>query len=196
MISVDGFAERLVELRDGARLSLRGLRSSDADALREHMVRGSATTDQILTTPGDVMSAAGLRGELERAFDSGRGLMVAACEPSDRWTIVGHAGIVARDKAKVGHVATLGMMIDEPWRGRGLGRVLMDAMLGWARAHPRVLRVELDVLETNDVGLALYRRCGFEEEGRKRRAFLQPDGSFVDLILMGLWIGDDVSSGR
>ena len=189
--------DRLAELRDGSRVALRRLTPGDSDRLREHMVRGADTTDQILTGPGEVVAASVLRHDFDRVFDAERGgVMIAACDPSNPWTIVGHAGLAVRHWSKMSHVASVGMLIEAEWRGRGLGGVLMHELLSFARSHDKLLRVELEVLETNTAGRALYERFGFVEEGRKRRSFRQRDGSFVDAMLMAVWVGDESDTRR
>jgi RimJ/RimL family protein N-acetyltransferase len=57
-------------------------------------------------------------------------------------------------------------------------------LLAWAAADPRVLKVELRVRATNEAAIRLYRRCGFEEEGRLRNNICLPDGTFVDDLPM------------
>ena len=184
------FADRLVTLRDGARVVVRALHAGDAEAVCAHLARAAATTDQVLTSPGETVSAAALRRDFERVFDAERGgIMLGAFAIEDPRRVVGHIGLAMRDKKKVAHMGSLGMIYDEEWRGRGLGTVMLGDIIGWARAHPRVMRVELEALETNAAGLALYRRCGFERDGLKRRAFRQASGAFVDVVLMSMWVG-------
>jgi GNAT superfamily N-acetyltransferase len=45
------------------------------------------------------------------------------------------------------------------WRGRGLGRAVMDALVGWCRVND-VLLVEL---HASPDGLPLYRSMGFDD---------------------------------
>ena len=59
-------------------------------------------------------------------------------------------------------------------------------LLEWALEHPTIEKVCLSVFVSNAPGLALYRKMGFLEEGRRRdQAKLTPD-RYVDEILMGL----------
>ena len=51
--------------------------------------------------------------------------------------------------------------------GRGNGRALLEALLGWADARGLV-RVALEVVETNTRAIRLYESLGFEHEGRLR----------------------------
>ena len=70
------------------------------------------------------------------------------------------------------------------WRGRGVGRRLIGRAIEASRALPQA-RVEPTVRADNESAIALYRRVGFEEEGRRRRALLV-DAVYYDDILMAL----------
>jgi ribosomal protein S18 acetylase RimI-like enzyme len=78
----------------------------------------------------------------------------------------------------------LGIGLVPEWRGRGVGRRLMEHALEAARAFP-LARVELWVRADNARAIALYRQIGFEEEGRRRRTLLV-DGVYYDDIMMAL----------
>jgi ribosomal protein S18 acetylase RimI-like enzyme len=82
------------------------------------------------------------------------------------------------------HSGTVGMGVLKEWRGRGLGRALLEACI--RKAFDRGLtRVDLEVFTSNGAAIALYRRLGFVQEGIKRRArFL--DGRYDDLLVMAL----------
>lgn len=81
-------------------------------------------------------------------------------------------------------VAELGMAVASDWRGTGIGTALLDAAIAWATdagAH----KMALEVWPTNSPALALYRKAGFVEEGRKRRHYRRADGHLWDAVLMG-----------
>jgi ribosomal protein S18 acetylase RimI-like enzyme len=82
------------------------------------------------------------------------------------------------------HSGLLGMGLRAPYRGRGLGRQLLDAALRLARERG-FERIELLVRSANDAAIRLYARAGFQEEGRKRDA-LRLDGRSEDELLMAL----------
>jgi len=180
----------MILLRDGASFVVRRLGASDAEALHAHVVRCASTTDQVLTMPGDLPSVEVLRNDFDRVFAEERGgVMLGVFDPGDPWSVVGHVGLAVRRMRRVAHVGTLGMMLEPAQRGRGLGRTLVERLLGHARRHPALHRVDLEVLETNAAGRALYERCGLVEEGRKGGAFRADDGAFVDALVMSVWVG-------
>lgn len=61
---------------------------------------------------------------------------------------------------------------------RGLGARLLDQLLDVARSH-RAARMILEVRPSNDAGLALYRRTGFTEIGRRRAYYHGKEDAIV-----------------
>jgi ribosomal protein S18 acetylase RimI-like enzyme len=81
-------------------------------------------------------------------------------------------------------VADVGMLIIEGWRGRGIGRALLDAAIDWA-ATAGAHKMALETWPHNDAAIQLYRRAGFVEEGRKVRHYRRQNGELWDSVLMG-----------
>jgi ribosomal protein S18 acetylase RimI-like enzyme len=98
--------------------------------------------------------------------------------------VVGWCDVTPKDRPATRHCGVLGIGLVPEWRGRGVGRRLMEHALEAARAFP-LARVELWVRADNARAIALYRQIGFEEEGRRRRTLLV-DGVYYDDIMMAL----------
>ena len=81
-------------------------------------------------------------------------------------------------------VADLGMSIALDYRGRGLGSALMETAIEWAGEHG-AHKVALQVWPHNEAAIALYRKFGFEEEGRLRRHYPRQNGELWDALIMG-----------
>jgi L-amino acid N-acyltransferase YncA len=80
------------------------------------------------------------------------------------------------------HVADFSLYVDRAWRGRGVGRRLLDALIARARAlgyHKLVL----SAFPWNEAGMTVYRRAGFREVGIYREQGLL-DGRWADTIVM------------
>jgi putative acetyltransferase len=103
--------------------------------------------------------------------------------------VVGHA---TAQLASYG-TADLAMLVAEGWRGRGVGRALLDAVVSWSREHG-AQKVTLQVWPHNRAARALYERAGFADEGRLRRHYRRRNGELWDAIVMGLVL-DDTSPG-
>lgn len=77
----------------------------------------------------------------------------------------------------------LGMMVDARRRGGGIGKALLDAICGWARARA-IPQLSLLVFPHNERALRLYRGAGFEEVERYPADVTRKDGTVWDTILM------------
>jgi ribosomal protein S18 acetylase RimI-like enzyme len=64
-----------------------------------------------------------------------------------------------------GDCALFGMWVDPGFRGAGVGRALVDAVIAQARAAGK-RRVVLHVVTGNDAAVGLYQRAGFVPTGR------------------------------
>jgi RimJ/RimL family protein N-acetyltransferase len=82
-------------------------------------------------------------------------------------------------------VADFGMMVAAERRGQGIGSALLAAAVDWARAAG-AHKVALQVWPANEAGIGLYRKFGFEQEGRLRRHYRRRNGELWDAIVMGL----------
>lgn len=82
------------------------------------------------------------------------------------------------------HVADLGLMVAADRRRRGIGRMLLEAALAWAR-DAGVTKLELHVFPWNEPAIRLYESVGFEREGYRKAHFRRGD-ELVDAVLMAL----------
>lgn len=105
---------------------------------------------------------------------------------ADEETFVGHLGMEVLPYG----VAQFGMCVAPEWRGQGVGRLLVEHSVAEARrlgAH----KVSLQVWPHNGAARRLYRRLGFEEEGRLRRHYRRRSGQLWDAIVMGLVLDNE-----
>jgi len=79
----------------------------------------------------------------------------------------------------------IGMLVERGWRGRGVGSALVRAAISLAREQG-LHKLSLEVFARNTAAIALYRKCGFLEEGRRARQYRRASGELWDSIVMGL----------
>jgi ribosomal protein S18 acetylase RimI-like enzyme len=79
----------------------------------------------------------------------------------------------------------VGMCVDRAWRGRGVGSALMRAAISLARERG-LHKLSLEVFAHNAAAIALYRRAGFVEEGRRIGQYRRSSGELRDSVIMGL----------
>ncbi|GGE59116.1 GNAT family N-acetyltransferase [Priestia taiwanensis] len=98
--------------------------------------------------------------------------------------VVGWTMFSSSDRARLAHAGSIGIFIKKEYRDIGIGRRLIQAILDWATEHPVIEKVSLGVFATNIRAIALYKKLGFVEEGRKVREFKLSENEYVDDILM------------
>jgi ribosomal protein S18 acetylase RimI-like enzyme len=165
--------------------SIRKAREEDASVLAEAERAIARVPGRLASSPDEIADDA-VRKMIESLNGRGVGAYLVA---EHAGAIVGHAFMEPLSLAATAHVVRLTMAVHEGHERRGVGRALMNELLGWARANPRVEKVELQVRASNDGAIALYRRFGFVEEGRKTKRLKIGPNEYIDDIYMALWVG-------
>ncbi len=96
--------------------------------------------------------------------------------------IVGVMDFLGRTVPQEAHGGAFGISVDREHRGSGIGSALLEAIISWAGAHG-IRRIEANAFANNPRAVALYKRHGFVEEGRRREAILVSD-EFIDALVL------------
>src|SRR5262245_52621622 len=111
---------------------LRAAEGADAADVLEYLRAAAATTDQILTQP-DEMSKTPEAERVKIVELSERGGIRLMAWHEGR--IIGASSLNPGVRRRVRHTAELGITVEQSWRGRGLGRAMIAALLEWAAAN-------------------------------------------------------------
>ena len=88
--------------------------------------------------------------------------------------ILGYASlIVVCEDAEVGNIA-----VDIPFRGKGISKLLMDAMLLCAKSLGAT-HCFLEVRVSNTVAISLYEKYGYEKFGIRAKYYADGEDAFV-----------------
>ena len=99
--------------------------------------------------------------------------------------VVGWCDVVPnRTRVVYSHCGTVGIGLLPQFRGKGIGRRLMQQAIDGAFAFG-LTRIELTVRETNVSAIVLYKSLGFEVEGFHRNAVCI-EGQYENLYSMAL----------
>jgi ribosomal protein S18 acetylase RimI-like enzyme len=71
------------------------------------------------------------------------------------------------------------------WRNSGLGSSLLATVIEWARKNPILELLWLQVYTDNQLGLALYEKMGFIDNGTIKN-FFKKDGQYSHVKTMSL----------
>ncbi|PEJ54378.1 GNAT family N-acetyltransferase [Bacillus sp. AFS002410] len=101
--------------------------------------------------------------------------------------IISIASINSSQKQRIKHVGTLGIVIKKEYWGKGLGKLLMQLLIDWAKENEITRKIQLVTSENNLKAIQLYKNLGFEIEGiMKEDTFI--DGKYCNTLMMGLFI--------
>jgi ribosomal protein S18 acetylase RimI-like enzyme len=155
-----------------AQLAVRPAAAGDARAMAEIFAAVAEERDGIATEPPvDIEERAAL----------------FARSPGESVVAVAGSQLVGMLHVKVSQhgFGEIGMLVDRDWRGRGVGSALVQAAIGWARGQG-LHKLCLEVFAHNTTAIALYRKFGFVEEGRRTQQYRRASGELWDSIVMGL----------
>lgn len=161
---------------------IRAATIDDAQALAAAEVETARTPGLLVSEPEELDARAFATRIADLEAPGRRGRYVVAC--NDRDALVGHALLEPMSLARIAHVFRLTIVVHPGHTGGGAGRLLMNELQRWAANDDRVEKVELIVRATNERAIALYRRCGFVEEGRLVRRVRLENGRNIDDLAM------------
>jgi len=171
-------------LKDGRRATIRSAQISDAEGVLEQIKSVFAEREYTVTIIDDDMSDFTVDKEKEwisKHIEQPGHLFIVA-EVDGR--IVGSADLHNGNRKRIQHVGTLGITVIKDFRGLGVGKALMEALLNWALDNPLIEKIGLEVFDVNKPAIELYNKLGFIEEGRKAKGIKLGQDSYADSILM------------
>lgn len=97
--------------------------------------------------------------------------------------VIGSICLTVFSNPRKQHVGSLGIMVDKNYQGEHIGSQLMEAILNLADQWLMLVRIELSVFVDNEKAIGLYKKYGFEIEGKLRKAAVR-NGKYVDEYIM------------
>ena len=99
--------------------------------------------------------------------------------------IIGNIDLTGSQRKIMEHTAVIGMGMFKDWRNSGLGTELLFATIDWAKQNQILELIWLQVYTENKLGLHLYRKMGFEENGIIKNYFKR-DNQYFDNLTMSM----------
>ena len=176
------FEARTVKLRDGRTCTLRPAHPDDSAELIEYMIKTAAETEFVLRYPDEVSFTEEREREILGGIleNPGHVMMVGYVDGK----LAGNCGISGIGmKRKIRHRCSLAITLYKEYWGLGIGSAMIDYLTKLA-VKIGFEQIDLEVVADNTRAKALYRKCGFEESGRRIRALKFDDGTYHDEVLM------------
>ncbi len=94
----------------------------------------------------------------------------------------GIANLYLQPYKKLAHQCLFAIIVDEKYRGKGVGTILMNELVALAKNSFKIEILHLEVYEGNPAR-RLYERMGFIQYGLQRR-FVKDEGKYIAKVLM------------
>lgn len=174
---------REIKLKNGTTCIVRSPEESDAEAMLIHTRKTVGETHFLTRYEEEVETTPERQQQMIKDMreDESR-LLLSAFVGGRPVATIGLNGVSGH--IKMHHRATFGLFVEQEYWGMGLGSYLIGEVTEAAQKMGYE-QLELGVFADNERARALYHKMGFEEWGRKKRAYHLKDGSYVDEIVMG-----------
>jgi RimJ/RimL family protein N-acetyltransferase len=161
-------------------MQLRKLTNSDAASFRELRLRALQVERLAFASSYAEEVSTSVEQIAQRLTATDRGVIGAF----ENEALVGVVGIGRHNLKSLAHKAFIwGMYVEPNYRGRGVGRQLVEAGQAFLKSLPEIKQATLDVLKSNDGAVRLYLACGFQVYGEDERALFL-NGEYHDELLM------------
>lgn len=170
-------------LADGAPIAIRRPVVADAEALIEQARGVKRTSAYNATTLEEFEQHFTPAREQEWIGEMARpGRLALLAE--HRGEIIGALAFQPERRRRMAHWGHFGIGVSHGWRGRGVGRALIECLMDWAADEPGIEKVCLGVMAPNAGAYRLYRSMGFADEGMNVRGCRFGPGRYCDGIEM------------
>jgi phosphinothricin acetyltransferase len=157
-------------------ISIRRAEAADAEAIA--VIYNQGIEDRVATLETQTRTAEERRGWL-----AARGSRHPVLVGEANGCVIGWSSLNSfNPRAAYDHVADISVYVERGWRGRGVGRRLLEALIGCGR-ELEYHKLVLAAFPFNAAGISLYGRVGFTEVGVYREQG-RLDGKWVDVVVM------------
>lgn len=164
-------------------LDLRQAVPDDAAAIIAYLNQVAGESDNLLFGSGEFTIAVEQEKELlQQTLLSTRDLFLLAEMDGQ---IVGTLTFFCGKRNRNRHAGEFGMSVMKAHWGKGIGKLMLQYLIQWAKGSGEVRKINLRVRSDNERAIRLYKGQGFAEEGLLRREICI-DGQFYDTLAMGL----------
>ena len=175
------FEPKTIALKDGTEAILRAPRITDAPAMLDFLLACANETEFLMRYPEECALPLEMEQQfIQRKLDSDSEVMIV-CEIDGEFA--GNCDLHFFTMQKIRHRGAVAIALYKKFWGKGIGTAMFREMIALAKSH-NLHQLELEYVEGNDRGRALYDKMGFEVIGVRPDAFRLQDGSMRDEYIM------------
>lgn len=162
---------------------IREIRINDANSFTTLIKEVESNADFMLMGDGERKTNPEQQEKLLERFEKQPNSTILVAEDNNK--LIGYLIAIGGTAKRTKHTAQLVIGILKEYRGMGIGTKLFNFVTEWAEKQG-LSRLELTVVKDNLAGVELYKKCGFEIEGTKRKSIIINDEFFDEYYMSKL----------
>lgn len=175
------FEEKKITLKKGRIAVLKSPDVEDSEKMLNYIKKACGETDFLARYPEEwnisVEQEAGWIGRMRNSPDA----IAITCYVDG--TVAGNCEITFKNGLKISHRAGIGIAILKEYWNLGIGTAMFEELIAEAEKHGTEI-LELEFIEGNERGRALYEKFGFETVCTRPRGVKLRDGTYRSEIFM------------
>lgn len=174
-----------VELKNGKILTVREGIKEDAKDLISFVNNVAGESDYLTFGEGEFNITVENEEKILEDYEKEKNKIFIIAEIDGE--VVSMLNYTAGKRERVKHTGEFGISVKKDYWGLGIGKLMMENMIEWAKNTGIIRKINLRVRSDNERGIGLYTSLGFKKQGLITRDMII-DGHFYDSISMGLEI--------
>lgn len=167
---------------NGLNYVIRSAIETDAKDLSEIRVQIDGETENLDREKGEAfINEENFRKLIQEDTENAKNLFLVA-EVNGR--IVGFSRCEGSPLKRFSHKVEFGVCVLKDYWSHQIGKNFIKESISWADFNG-IKKITLNVLETNEKAIRLYKKFGFEVEGVLKKDKILSDGKYYDTIVMG-----------
>jgi len=176
--------EQIHVLRTGEEIIIREGSIADSEALLNTVREYVLTSRFLIVSPEDLeQTIADEARWIQRLRDNPNSLLLLALHHG---YVIGNIDLTGSDELEVNPTGLISMGILEAYQNKGLGAILLKAVIGWAKKNHELQVLCLQVVEANKYAVQLYKKLGFEIISQQTNGFKDGKGNKSNNVIMTL----------
>ena len=175
------YEPKKVVLKDGTEATLRSPRPEDAQSMLDYLKATAGETEFVIRYPEECTMTLEQEERFIRSIVDSESDLMILCEIDGR--IAGNCQLKFGTRIKTRHSGRVAIALYREYWGRGIGTILFNEMIKLAKQRG-LMQLELEFIEGNDRGRALYEKMGFSVAAVRPDAYMLKDGSLRKEYIM------------
>lgn len=166
--------------------TVRSATEIDAEVLSDLRVQIDGETENLDREKGEAfIDALGFKQIIKEDTENPRNIFLVAVVHDQ---IVGFSRCEGNHLSRFSHKVEFGVCVLKEFWGHSIGKTLLSESISWADSND-IKKIALNVIETNDKAIKLYKDLGFKIEGVLQNDKILEDGKYYNTVVMGRFNG-------